>query len=193
MNTQNLENVMTGFKRLAAMLAVVIALTLTGCSNSPSSGLTSYTDSYDGYRFLYPNEWIEMDASNLAPDVVLHDLIERSENLSVIINPAQAEETLTDLGTPTEVGYELSKRAIAPEGSDRVAELVDAQSRQDEDGKTYYILEYAVTLPDQLRHNIASIAISRGQLFTLNVSTTERRWQEIQDKLRIVARSFFVY
>ena len=119
MNTQNLENVMTGFKRLAAMLAVVIALTLTGCSNSPSSGLTSYTDSYDGYRFLYPNEWIEMDASNLAPDVVLHDLIERSENLSVIINPAQAEETLTDLGTPTEVGYELSKRAIAPEGSDR--------------------------------------------------------------------------
>lgn len=192
-NKQDLENVMTGFKRLVAMLAVVIAVALTGCSNSPSSGLTSYTDSYDGYRFLYPNEWIEMDASNLAPDVVLHDLIEQSENLTVIMNPVAAGETLEDLGTPTEVGYELSKRAIAPEGSDRVAELVDAQARQDEDGKTYYILEYAVTLPDQRRHNIASIAISRGQLFTLNVSTTERRWQNIQDKLRIVARSFFVY
>lgn len=184
---------MTGFKRLVAMLSVVIALTLTGCSTSPSSGLTSFSDSYDGYRFLYPNEWIEMDASNLAPDVVLHDLIERSENVSVIINPAEAGQTLADLGTPTEVGYELSKRAIAPEGSDRVAELIDAQSRQDEDGKTYYIFEYAVTLPDQLRHNIASISISRDKLFTLNVSTTERRWQEIQDKLRLVARSFFVY
>lgn len=184
---------MSGFKRLVAMLSVVIALTLTGCSTSPSSGLTSFTDSYDGYRFLYPNEWIEMDASNLTPDVVLHDLIERSENVSVVINPAEAGQTLADLGTPIEVGYELSKRAIAPEGSDRVAELIDAQSRQDEDGKTYYILEYAVTLPDQLRHNIASISMSRDKLFTLNVSTTERRWQEIQDKLRIVARSFFVY
>ncbi|MGC9504968.1 photosystem II reaction center PsbP [Baaleninema sp.] len=180
-------------KRIAAILLVAVTVSLTSCSTSPSSGLTSFVDSYDGYRFLYPNEWIEMDATNLTPDVIFHDLIERSENISVIINPVPEGQTLTDLGTPTEVGYELSKRAIAPEGSDRVAELVNAESRQDEDGKTYYIFEYAVQLPDRLRHNIASISISRDKLFTLNVSTTEKRWQEIQDKLRLVAKSFFVY
>lgn len=184
---------MTAFKRLLASVLVAIALTLTACSSSPTSGLVTFTDSYDGYRFLYPNEWIEMDASNLAPDVVLYDLIERSENVSVIINPVDEGQTLEDLGTPTEVGYELSKRAIAPEGSDRVAELVDAASRQDEDGKLYYLFEYAVTLPNELRHNVASIAISRGKLFTLNVSTTERRWDEVKDKLRKVAQSFNVY
>ncbi len=181
------------FKRIAAILLFTLTVTLTSCATSPTSGLASYIDSYDGYRFLYPNEWIEMNAANLSPDVIFHDLIERSENASVIINPVDEGQTLADLGTPTEVGYELSKRAIAPEGSNRVAELVSAQLRQDDDGKTYYLFEYAVKLPDQLRHNVASIAISRGNLFTFNVSTTESRWQEIQDKLRLVAKSFSVY
>lgn len=184
---------MTALKRILATVLVTVTIAIAGCSTSPTTGLASFTDSYDGYRFLYPNEWIELDATNLAPDVIFHDLIERSENVSVVINDVEDGQTLADLGTPTEVGYELSKRAIAPEGSDRVAELVDAASRVDEDGKPYYLFEYAVKLPNQLRHNVSSIAISRGKLFTLNVSTTEQRWQEVKDKLRVVAQSFSVY
>jgi photosystem II oxygen-evolving enhancer protein 2 len=179
-------------KRIAAIFLVLFSLTLTSCSVAPTSGLKAYVDSYDGYEFLYPNSWVEVNATKLALDVIFHDLIESTENVSVIFNPVSDNQTLADLGTPTEVGYALSKNAIAPPGSDRVAELTNAEEHE-YDGKPYYILEYAVKLPQGERHNLASVAISRGQLFTLNVSTTEKRWSKIQDKLKTVVNSFHVY
>ncbi|WP_088894302.1 photosystem II reaction center PsbP [Leptolyngbya ohadii] len=177
-------------KRIAAVLLVVLSLSLQSCA-SGATGLKSYVNTYQGYQFLYPNGWIEVKVNN-GPDVVLHDLIEETENASVIISPVKDDKTLEELGTPTEVGYRLSKNAIAPEGSGRQAELVSAEAREDGE-KTYYLLEYAVTLPNQLRHNIASVAVRRGQLYTFNVSTTERRWEKVEDRLRKVAKSFSVY
>ncbi|PSB66499.1 photosystem II oxygen evolving complex protein PsbP, partial [filamentous cyanobacterium CCP1] len=53
--------------------------------------------------------------------------------------------------------------------------------------------EYVVQLPNQVRHNLASVAVRRGQLFTLNLSTTERRWEKIQDTFYKVVESFSVY
>ncbi|HIK33168.1 MAG TPA: photosystem II reaction center PsbP family protein [Oscillatoriales cyanobacterium M59_W2019_021] len=179
-------------KRLAAILLVLFSLTLTSCSVSPTTGLKAYVDDYDGYEFLYPNSWIEVNATNLEPDVIFHDLIESSENVSVILNPLPNDKTLADLGTPTDIGYRLSKSAIAPPGSNRQAELTNAEQREF-DGKTYYLLEYDVKLPQGERHNLASIAISRGQLFTLNVSTTDKRWSKMQEQLKAVANSFHVY
>jgi photosystem II oxygen-evolving enhancer protein 2 len=90
------------------------------------------------------------------------------------------------------VGYRLSKSAIAPADSGRQAELVNAEARQAGD-VTYYLLEYAVKLPNQLRHNLASVVVRRGQLFTFSVSTTEQRWQKIQTRLRAMADSFSVF
>jgi photosystem II oxygen-evolving enhancer protein 2 len=179
-------------KRIAAVLLVIMSLSLQSCASAATgSGLKSYVNTYQGYQFLYPNGWIEVKVDN-GPDVVLHDLIEETENASVIISPVSDDKTLEELGTPTEVGYRLSKSAIAPEGSGRQAELVSAEARQDGE-KTYYLLEYAVALPSQQRHSIASVAVRRGQLYTFNVSTTERRWQKVEDLFRVVAKSFSVY
>lgn len=177
-------------KRIAAVLLVVLSLSLQSCVSALSS-LVSYVDTYDGYEFLYPNSWVPIKVAD-GPDVVLHDLIEETENVSVVINPVPDSKTLEDLGTPSEVGYRLSKNAIAPPGSGRNAELVNAEARS-VNGQTYYLLEYAVTLPNQLRHNLASVAVKRGQLFTFNLSTTEQRWQKVKDRFRTVARSFSVY
>jgi photosystem II oxygen-evolving enhancer protein 2 len=179
-------------KRIAAILLVLFSLTLTSCSVSPTSGLKAYVDSYDGYEFLYPNSWVEVNVANLELDVIFRDLIETTENVSVILNPVADEKTLAELGTPTEVGYTLSKTAIAPPGSNRVAELTNAEEHE-YDGNPYYILEYAVKLPQGERHNLASVAIRRGQLFTLNVSTTEKRWSKMQEQLKTVVNSFHVY
>jgi photosystem II oxygen-evolving enhancer protein 2 len=179
-------------KRIAAILLVLFSLTLTSCSVTPTSGLKSYTDSYDGYEFLYPNSWVEVNTTNIKPDVLFRDLIETTENVSVILNPVSGEQTLADLGTPMEVGYKLSKTAIAPPGSDREAELTNAEQHE-YDGNSYYILEYAVKLPQGERHNLASLAIRRGQLFTFNVSTTEKRWSKMQEQLKAVVNSFHVY
>lgn len=177
-------------KRLAVVLIVVLSLSLASCV-SATAGLKSYVDSVDGYQFFYPNGWLPVNVSN-GPDVVLHDLIETTENVSVVISPVPEGKTLAELGTPGEVGYKLAKSAIAPPDSGRTAELVNAEARQP-GTKTYYILEYAVKLPNQQeRHHLASVAISRGKLFTLNVSTPEKRWAKAQPILEKVVDSFSV-
>lgn len=175
------------WKRIAALFLVVVSLAIAGCAG-PTGGLQSYADGYDGYEFLYPNSWVAVDTKNLVPDVIFRDLIERSENVSIVISPVPEGKTIADLGTPTEVGYRLSKQT---EG-DRVAELLDAHTRE-ADGKTYYIFEYAVELPSGDRHNIASAIVRRDKLFTLNVSTSETRWQKVGDRFRTVINSFNVY
>ncbi|NEQ38205.1 MAG: photosystem II oxygen evolving complex protein PsbP [Okeania sp. SIO3I5] len=178
-------------KKIVALCLVAIALTLTGCV-SVGGGLQSFVDTTDGYEFLYPNGWLQVKVYD-GPDVVFHDLVEATENVSVVISPVLQEKTLTDLGTPTEVGYKLSKNAIAPKDSGRKAELVNAEAREYKT-KTYYQLEYAVKLADgRERHNLASVAVSRGKLFTMNISTTEKRWQKVHDKFQQAINSFFVY
>ncbi|NEP04317.1 MAG: photosystem II oxygen evolving complex protein PsbP [Okeania sp. SIO2G4] len=178
-------------KKIVALFLVAIALVVTGCV-SIGGGLQSFVDTTDGYEFLYPNGWLEVKVSD-GPDVVFHDLVEATENVSVVISPVVGDQTLADLGTPTEVGYKLSKNAIAPADSGREAELVSAEAREYK-AKTYYQLEYAVKLADgRDRHNLASVGVSRGKLFTINISTTEARWQKVHDKFEQVINSFSIY
>lgn len=178
-------------KRIAAILLVILSLSLTGCV-SPGAGLKSFVDSTDGYQFLYPNGWLPVKVSN-GPDVVLHDLIETSENVSVVISPVPEGKTLAELGTPGEVGYKLGKNAIAPPDSGREAELVNAGTLES-GGKKYYVLEYAVKLANQQeRHNLASVAVSRGKLFTFNASAPEKRWPKVRQTFEQVVNSFSVY
>lgn len=176
-------------KTIAALL-LVLSLSLYGCTTGVS-GLKSYVDSMDGYEFLYPNGWVPVQVTD-GPDVVFHDLIERTENVSVVVSAVPEGKTLADLGTPGEVGYQLQKNAIAPPDSGRKAELVNAETRELGD-KTYYLLEYNVKLPNQERHNLASVAVSRGKLYTFNASTTEKRWSKMQNVFEQVVKSFSVY
>ncbi|NEO25684.1 MAG: photosystem II oxygen evolving complex protein PsbP [Kamptonema sp. SIO4C4] len=179
-------------KSLFKLLLIAVCIVLTACSSV--SNLQSYTDSRDGYKFLYPNGWVEVEVENATEgvDIVFRDIVERTENLSVVISEIPEEKSLSDLGTPSEVGYRfLKSRQNANTG--REAEFISADSRQSKD-KEYYILEYAVTLPNQQqRHNIASVAVSRGKLFTFNLSTSENRWQKVSNKFNAIVRSFSVY
>ncbi len=180
------------WKRIALILLLVLSFSLSASDVAAAAGLKSFVDSTDGYQFLYPNGWLQVKVAN-GPDVVFHDLIEVSENVSVVISPVPEGKTLPELGTPTEVGYRLGKAALAPPDSGRSAELVNALERE-VDGKTYYLLEYEVKLPNQQeRHNIASVAVSRGKLFTLNASIPERRWPRVKRMIESVVNSFSVY
>ncbi|MBR8834735.1 MAG: photosystem II reaction center PsbP family protein [Stigonema ocellatum SAG 48.90 = DSM 106950] len=180
------------WKRILLILLLVFSFNLNNTGVASAAGFNSYVDTTDGYQFLYPNGWVQVKVAN-GPDVVFHDLIERTENISVIFSPVPEGKTLAQLGTPPEVGYKLGKNALAPSGSGRQAELVDAQERE-VNGKIYYILEYAITLPNkQQRHNLASVATSRGKLFTLNASITERRWPKVKRMIEESVNSFAVY
>ncbi len=180
----------TGWQRLA-LLVIGVAIALQGCVGG-GAGLQSYVDSLDGYQFLYPMGWAPVQVSD-GPDVVFRDLIQETENVSVVISPVSGDRTLTDLGSPSEVGYQLSKSAIAPPDSGRSAELVDAAQREDATGKTYYLLEYAVQLPNQqARHDLVSVTVSRGRLFTIDFSTIERRWSRVADLFKTAISTFAV-
>lgn len=178
-------------KRIAAIALIVLSLSLQSCV-SASAGLKSFADNYDGYRFLYPNGWVEVKVED-GPDVVFHDLIQETENVSVVISEVPEGRTLQQIGNPTEVGYSLSKNAIAPPDSGREAELISAEAHE-VGPVTYYVLEYAVKLPNnQERHNLASVAVRRGKLFTLNLSATEKRWAKLEPVFRNSVNSFQVY
>lgn len=176
-------------KRFAIICVLVVGLTLQGCVGV-GGGLKAYVDALDGYRFLYPNGWIQVAVKN-GPDVVFHDLIEETENVSVVMSPVSGNKQLTDLGSPGEVGLQLAEKVLAPPNSNREADVLSANTRTTGD-KTYYDLEFLVKSPNGDRHNLASVAVNRGKLYTLNISTSESRWQTVADIFRKVATSFSV-
>jgi photosystem II oxygen-evolving enhancer protein 2 len=179
---------LSALKYLVILTFVILSLGLQGCVGS-TGGLRSYVSVTDQYQFLYPNGWTEVKVTN-GPDLVLHDIIETTENASVIISPVPGGKSLGEIGTPSEVGYRLQMKAIAPENSNFQAELVNAES-QEVGGQIYYFLEYAVQMgSDRYRHNLASVTVSRGRLYTFNVSTTEARWQKAKPMLEAVVKSF---
>lgn len=182
------------FKSLLAGLLIVISLMVSSCSTGVS-GLQSYVNTSKGYEFLYPNGWIPVNLGTSARktvDVVFRDLVERTENLSVIINDVPEGKTLEDLGDPSEVGYRLLKAINNNPDIDKKAEFIRAESRQNKD-KTYYLLEYEENLADQEeRHNIASVSVSRGKIFTFSLSTPQRRWDTVKDSFEVAAKSFTV-
>lgn len=181
-------------KSFLAGLLIVLSLVVSSCSTGVS-GLQSYVNTSKGYEFLYPNGWIPVNLGTSARktvDVVFRDLVERTENLSVIINDAPEGKTLEDLGDPSEVGYRLLKAINKNPELDKKAEFLRAESRQNKD-KAYYLLEYEENLPDQeARHNIASVSVSRGKIFTFSLSTPERRWDTVKDSFEVAVKSFTV-
>lgn len=177
-------------KRLVALVLIVAALALQGCVTT-GAGLNAYDDSYDGYRFLYPTGWTEVGVASGA-DVVFHDIVNETENVSVVISDVPEGQTLEQLGTPTEVGYKLSKSITAIAGEEREVDLISAQSIMKGD-ETYYILEYIADLESGVRHNFASVAVRRGKLFTFNASSLDDRWEKIKDLMKQAVASFTVY
>lgn len=171
------------------MLVLVLGLTLQGCS-SLGGGLKPYVDALDGYRFLYPNGWLEMKVTD-GPDVVFRDLIEETENVSVVMSTLTGKQQLADLGDASTVGLQVAKKILAPEGSNRQAELLSALERVSGD-KTYYDLEYRIKVGDRERHHLARVAVSRGKLYTLNISAPESRWEKVADLFKTVETSFRV-
>ena len=179
------------WKKITVSLIVALAITLQiNVAPVEAAGLQGYIDTGDGYKFLYPNGWVAVKTTKGA-DIIFHDLIESSENVSVVISQVDKDKKLSDLGTASDVGYKLGKNAIAPPGSGREADLISAETNEVK-GKTYYILEYDVKLSNSRRHNIASVVISRGKLFTFNASTTDRRWTKMKKVFEEVISSFSV-
>jgi photosystem II oxygen-evolving enhancer protein 2 len=167
-----------------------LALCLSGCSVG-AAGLNPYIDTADGYQFLYPNGWVQIQ-TNQGADVLFHDLIDPSETVSLVISPVKSGKTLAELGSPGELGERLMNTALAQATVDQKPQLVRAESHQDSK-QLYYTLEYVVNTSTGTRHNLAAITTSGGKLYTLNASVPESRWPKLVKTLNQVVNSFQVY
>jgi len=176
------------FQRFLLLLLVVVSIALNGCV-SPNSGLLLYSDSKDGYRFLYPNGWQETRTMHKTEglDVLFHDIIEPSESVSVVIGKLETVKDLHEIGNASDVGLRIQQKILMGKG-----ELLSANERE-VNGKTYYQLEYAIERSNgELRHDLVTVTTGRGNLYTLSVSAKATRWQKVKDLFQKVADSFVV-
>jgi photosystem II oxygen-evolving enhancer protein 2 len=178
-------------KRTVSTLLVLFALFLTSCANTPASGLVPFADSKDGYRFLYPNGWTETKG-NSAIDILFHDIIEPSENVSVAITKLETVKALEEIGDIDAIALRVQERVVAPSGSGRQAKLINATQKEVSD-RNYYTLEYAVDRAQgEPRHDLVTIATNRGNLYTLSISSSEKRWGKVKELFSRVAKSFTI-
>ena len=154
----------------STLVALLLGLLVASCS-AAAAGLNSFQSPDGRYAFLYPTGWTRVQVSG-GPQVVFHDLINSDETLSLVISQVDAGDDLSQLGSAVAVGERLRRTAIAPEGSGREATLVEARERE-EAGHTFYDLEYSVHLADRDRHELATVVVDRGRLYTFAASTNE--------------------
>ena len=67
--------------------------------------------------------------------------------------------------------------------------LLNANQREDEK-HVFYDLEYELNLNEQDRHELATVVIDRGSLYTFAVGTNEERWNKVEKMFKNVIESF---
>jgi photosystem II oxygen-evolving enhancer protein 2 len=177
-------------KRAVCILLITLTIGLSGCV-SKTGGLIPYNDSRDGYSFLYPNGWLETRIKG-GPDILFHDLIEKSESVSVIISGLKSVDSLEEIGSAEDVAERIKTNMIALPGSNRDAKVIRAEQKEIK-GKNYYLLEYLVNQENVApRHDLLSVTSSKDRLYALSMSTIDRRWQKVNEMFYNMANSFTV-
>ena len=181
---------MVGILRSSTRLfvSVFLVLLLGACGGGVSAGLNSFQSPDGRYAFLYPTGWTRVAVTG-GPQVVFHDLINSDETLSMVVSEVGENVDLEELGSPEAVGERLMGEVIAPEGTGREVELVAAKERESS-GHIFYDLEYSVKLENRDRHELATVVIDRGYLYTLAASTNEVRWPKVKSLFERVINSF---
>ncbi|CAL8464210.1 g3745 [Coccomyxa elongata] len=185
----------------------------------PVAGHKRCLDTQNGYEFLYPSRWlsdqrlyrryaerVERQASLDPPPAARRkgrSVAEPTaaygppgstgeENLSVVVAPINGGFKLGDLGGPRQAAERFLSTTVAPEDSNRTAELINAYERRDESGQLYYTMEFTVRSPNFFRHNLSVYAARDGLLYTLNGQCQDVRWPDLQADMRVAAESFRV-
>jgi len=169
-------------------LALILCLFISGCGSGLNAGLEAYQSPDGRYAFFYPTGWTRVKVDG-GPEIIYHDLINSNETLSLVISDVNKDIELEQLGTPLEVGQTLIDKVIAPQGSGRTVELINANQRETSN-HIFYDLEYELNLNNQDRHELATVVIDRGTLYTFAVGTNQERWNKVEKLFGNVIESF---
>ncbi len=175
-------------RALSFFVALSCLFSLVACSSSMTAGLEAFQSTDGRYGFFYPTGWTRIAVKG-GPEVVFHDMINSDETLSLVVSDVSPDIELEKIGSPLEVGERLMNNLLAPNGGDRQAELIDAKSRE-VDGRKFYNIEYLIHLPQKDRHELATVIVDHGSLFTFAAGTNELRWNKVDDLFKRVISSF---
>uniref|UniRef100_A0A0F7GYW6 PsbP-domain protein 1 n=1 Tax=Erodium gruinum TaxID=337380 RepID=A0A0F7GYW6_9ROSI len=180
----------------------------------PTVGLREYIDSFDGYSFKYPQNWIQVRGAGA--DIFFRDPYVLDENISVeLSSPSSSNyKSVEDLGPPEEAGKKVLKQYLTEFMSTRLgvrreSSVLSTSSRVADDGRMYYQVEvniksYAnnnelavmpgdrVTRLEWDRRYLSVLGVENNQLYELRLQTPENVFVEEEYDLRQVMDSFRV-
>lgn len=120
-----------------------------------SVAFREYVDTFDGYSFKYPGNWIQVRGAGA--DIFFRDPYVLDENISVeMSSPSSSKyKSVEDLGPPEEAGKKVLKQYLTEFMSTRLgvrreSNILSTSSRVADDGKLYYEVEVS--------HNILNIS-----------------------------------
>lgn len=139
-----------------------MALILSGCfvsrlgSRDTSSsaaelsvGFREYIDSFDGYSFEYPQNWIPVRGAGA--DIFFRDPFVLDQNISVELSSPSSStyKSVEDLGPPEEAAKKVLRQYLTEFMSTRLgvrreSNILSTSSRVADDGKLYYQVEVKV-------------------------------------------------
>ncbi|XP_071737028.1 psbP domain-containing protein 1, chloroplastic [Rutidosis leptorrhynchoides] len=217
-------NHMQSAKAFAVPRRSIMALILSSCVLSQteqniafaqqSVEFREFIDTFDGYSFNYPKNWIQVKGANA--DIFFRDPFILDENLSVeVSSPSSSKyKSVEDLGPPEEAGKAVVRQYLTEFMSTRLgvkreSSILSTSSRTADDGKMYYQIEVniksfasnnelAVNPQDRVvrmewnRRYLSVLGVENNQLYELRLQVPENVFVEEENDLRKVMESFRV-
>ncbi|XP_008801750.2 psbP domain-containing protein 1, chloroplastic isoform X2 [Phoenix dactylifera] len=180
----------------------------------PSVCFREYIDTFDGYTFLYPQNWIQVRGAGA--DIFFRDPFVLDENLSVeLSSPSSSRyKSVEDLGPPQLAAEKVLKQYLTEFMSTRLgvrreSNILSALSRVADDGRVYYQVEVniksyasnnelAVMPQDRMqrlewdRRYLSVLGVENNRLYELRLQSPENVFSEEEKDLRKVMDSFRV-
>ncbi|XP_062143789.1 psbP domain-containing protein 1, chloroplastic isoform X3 [Alnus glutinosa] len=180
----------------------------------PSVGLREYIDTFDGYSFKYPQNWIQVRGAGA--DIFFRDPYILDENISVeMSSPSSSKyKSVEDLGPPQEAGQKVLKQYLTEFMSTRLgvrreSNILSTSSNVADDGRTYYQVEVNIksyasnnelaVMPQERvvrlewdRRYLSVLGVENNRLYELRLQTPENVFLEEENDLRQVMDSFRV-
>ncbi|XP_006472238.2 psbP domain-containing protein 1, chloroplastic isoform X2 [Citrus sinensis] len=179
-----------------------------------SVGFREYIDTFDGYSFKYPQNWIQVRGAGA--DIFYRDPYVLDENVSVeLSSPSSSRyKSVEDLGPPQEAGRKVLRQYLIEFMSTRLgvrreSNILSTSSRVADDGRLYYLVEVniksfannnelAVMPKDRVvnlewdRRYLSVLGVENNRLYELRLQTPENVFVEEENDLRQVIDSFRV-
>jgi hypothetical protein len=151
-------------RALQALLSLPLALVPVPAAPAPAApalDLEQYRDAAGGFALLRPSAWARdrivdgrrfaRDSGGGGPGVAFEDVLDPTQNISVLARPVGGARQLADIGPPAGFGRKMCQAIQGgPAGSVRSARMVRAFARDGgsgDAGDVYYEVEYLVVRP----------------------------------------------